>query len=336
METEVKTSESQPVQFSGNAKEYFGIWIINLLLTIVTFGVYSAWAKVRTRKYFYGNVTVAGSRFDYHADPKRILIGRAIMSVMGALYLFSGQISPFAPLVVLGVFSLVIPWIMVRAMIFNMTNTSLRNVRFGFKKDYKESYKTYIKAILISVFTFGLGAPYALYLHTNFRINRIRYGKNYFSYQGDWVRFYGAYAYMILFFILGSVAMGVCIAMKTPLMMIIGVVCLYAGIGFGMAYFRAAYINLLMNGTRFGEIRFSSRLKGSEVAALYVTNLIGCVLTLGMLIPWAMTRSLKYRLDCTNILGSTEMLQQVQATAQSEIDATGDAAVDFWDLDLGF
>jgi uncharacterized membrane protein YjgN (DUF898 family) len=33
----------QPLRFNGNGAEYFGIWIVNLLLTIVTLGIYSAW-----------------------------------------------------------------------------------------------------------------------------------------------------------------------------------------------------------------------------------------------------------------------------------------------------
>ena len=36
-----------PVRFVGTGSEYFRIWIVNLLLTIVTLGIYSAWAKVR-------------------------------------------------------------------------------------------------------------------------------------------------------------------------------------------------------------------------------------------------------------------------------------------------
>ena len=33
--------------FTGDGKEYFRIWVVNLLLTLATFGIYSAWAKVR-------------------------------------------------------------------------------------------------------------------------------------------------------------------------------------------------------------------------------------------------------------------------------------------------
>jgi len=46
----------QPVQrmpfvFTGNAGEYFGIWIVNPLLSIITFGIDSAWAKIRMARY---------------------------------------------------------------------------------------------------------------------------------------------------------------------------------------------------------------------------------------------------------------------------------------------
>src|ERR1041384_3817097 len=65
--------------FTGNASEYFGIWIVNVLLTIVTLGIYSAWAKVRRNRYFYGNTVIADRAFEYHATGKQIFIGRLIV-----------------------------------------------------------------------------------------------------------------------------------------------------------------------------------------------------------------------------------------------------------------
>ena len=66
-------SNLQDCIFEGSAREWFGIWIINPLLSIFTIGIYSAWAKVRTQKYFYGNTFVAGRSFDYHAAGGKIL-----------------------------------------------------------------------------------------------------------------------------------------------------------------------------------------------------------------------------------------------------------------------
>ena len=56
--------ESQRLTFTGSGGEYFKIWIVNLLLTIVTLGIYSAWAKVRRNEYFYRHTRLAGAGFD--------------------------------------------------------------------------------------------------------------------------------------------------------------------------------------------------------------------------------------------------------------------------------
>jgi uncharacterized membrane protein YjgN (DUF898 family) len=42
-----RAREGIPFEFRATGSEYFRIWIVNLLLTLVTLGVYSPWAKVR-------------------------------------------------------------------------------------------------------------------------------------------------------------------------------------------------------------------------------------------------------------------------------------------------
>ena len=46
------------VRFNGDGKEFFGIWIFNTLLSIVTLGIYSPWAKVQNTKYLYNNLSI--------------------------------------------------------------------------------------------------------------------------------------------------------------------------------------------------------------------------------------------------------------------------------------
>ena len=57
-----------PVEYTATAGEYFRIWIVNLALTIVTIGIYSAWAKVRKRRYFYAHTHIDGATVS-NADP---------------------------------------------------------------------------------------------------------------------------------------------------------------------------------------------------------------------------------------------------------------------------
>src|SRR3954469_3451477 len=83
-----------PFEFRGNGGEYFRIWIVNLLLTIVTFGIYSAWAKVRRLRYFYGNTYLDGHPFEFHGRPLAILKGRVIVFVAYLLFVFAAQVKP--------------------------------------------------------------------------------------------------------------------------------------------------------------------------------------------------------------------------------------------------
>ena len=74
-----------PFAFTGSTKEYFKIWIVNALLTIVTLGIYSAWAKVRNKRYLYNNTWVNGASFEYHGKPTKILQAYFIVLVGGSL-----------------------------------------------------------------------------------------------------------------------------------------------------------------------------------------------------------------------------------------------------------
>src|SRR5690349_16157554 len=83
-----------PFEFRATGAEYFRIWIVNLLLTIVTLGIYSAWAKVRRMRYFYGNTILDGHGFEYHAKPLQILKGRLIIVAAYVVFFFLTESMP--------------------------------------------------------------------------------------------------------------------------------------------------------------------------------------------------------------------------------------------------
>lgn len=141
-------------EFTGNALEYFRIWIVNILLTIATLGIYSAWAKVRNNRYFYGNTILDGSAFEYTADPVRILKGRLIAVALLILYQFAGVFSWQAGLAAALILMLVFPALVVMSMRFRMRYTSWRNIQFSFKPNFKRVYMLFGLPLLL--FTFVL------------------------------------------------------------------------------------------------------------------------------------------------------------------------------------
>lgn len=111
------------VEFDGRAGEWFGIWIVNLMLTIVTFGIYSAWAKVRRKKYFHQHTRIAGRSFDYHATGGQILVGRLIVLAGVIVYSLLAAMPVLAVVMPLLLIAL-IPFLAVRALRFNARMTS--------------------------------------------------------------------------------------------------------------------------------------------------------------------------------------------------------------------
>lgn len=140
---DVNPGETQRVEFSGKAGEWFGIWIVNLLLSIVTLGIYSAWAKVRTKKYFYNNTSIAGRNFDYHATGKQILIGRIIVAVGFIAFSLLSAVPVLNIIVILG-FLAALPWLIVKSLQFNARMSSFSNVRFNFIGKMGGAFMTYV------------------------------------------------------------------------------------------------------------------------------------------------------------------------------------------------
>src|SRR5579863_6261120 len=111
------------LEFRGSGGEYFRIWIVNLAFTIATVGIYSAWAKVRTMRYFRGNTFLAGHPFDYHASPFRILIGRVIAVSVLLGYGITARLHPLAAGAWIVFFVVIAPWLLVSSLRFNARNT---------------------------------------------------------------------------------------------------------------------------------------------------------------------------------------------------------------------
>ena len=128
-------------RFTGSGAEYFRIWIVNLLLTILTLGVYSAWAKVRRLQYFYRNTSLDGAVFDYHGNPKAILKGRVLALLLVAAYKIAFEVSGPAALAVALVLIAAVPWLLARSLRFKMINSSYRGLRFHFAGSAAQAYK---------------------------------------------------------------------------------------------------------------------------------------------------------------------------------------------------
>lgn len=194
---------AQPVRmtFSGKGRDYLSLWLSNWILTIVTLGIYSAWAKVRRLQYIHQNTQLAGSAFGFHGSAQAILFGRIIAVALLLLANLSGLFDSMSGVIVgtiSAVFSLVLylgyPWFINASLRFYSRNSSYRNVRFKFKGKLTKLYFIYIWGGLLTLFTAGLALPYLFYSLRRYHIQNNYWGNNKFAFTGKKRTFFAVYA----------------------------------------------------------------------------------------------------------------------------------------------
>jgi len=129
------------IRFSGSGSEYFRIWIVNLLLTLVTLTVYYPWAKVRRLRYFYGNTVIDGQPLGFHANPRKVLRGYLLVGLMLVLYSVASRVSAVGGLAAFVIVAAIWPALLKSTIQFRLANTSWRGLRLRFTGDLAGAYR---------------------------------------------------------------------------------------------------------------------------------------------------------------------------------------------------
>jgi uncharacterized membrane protein YjgN (DUF898 family) len=143
--------QSLDIRFTGSGSEYFRIWIVNLLLTVVTLSLYLPFAKARRLAYFQGNTLVGGHALGFHGDPWKMFRGYLLVLALGITYSVASRISPMAALVAVGALAAVWPALWRASLQFRTANTSWRGVRLRFTGSLNDAYNAMLPAFLPAV-----------------------------------------------------------------------------------------------------------------------------------------------------------------------------------------
>jgi len=339
---------SLPFRFSGKAEEFFRIWIVNLALTLVTFGVYSAWAKVRTERYFYGNTTVGGTPFEYLAEPIAILKGRAIAALLLLAYVGTAQVSPVLNLIVLIVLMLLFPWMLTRSLAFRARYSAWRSIRFGFDGSYGQAFKLYVLLPIASIFTLYLAFPWVVRRQTEWMASQHRYGGTRLAIAAETSQFYAIYllaavslvAAFFLVALVGSLLSATLSGVGSDadrlrvVVLLIGAAVYLGAFAVGV-YIRAATANVMWNSIEVAGCRFRSTISGWDMAWLFIGNTLAIIFTLGLAYPWARIRIAHYRAEHLEFLPSGDP-DRFFADAASSAPAFGSEAADLFDVDISW
>jgi len=350
--------------FSGSGAEYFRIWVVNLLLTVATLGIYSAWAKTRRLQYFYRNTHLAGASFDFLGKPTAILRGRLLAVVVLAAYHYAFGFSVTAGVVIVGVLLLGLPFMMRSALRFRLSNTWYRGLPFGFSGGLGKAYLAYLPPVALllvpgALIALGLdpklaGALFLLYLFfplmhgamKAYQHRHLMYGDQAADFPLSFARLAVPYLYA---FLMGLGALVAVIAVSAlsfsigkksgggaAVSLIIGIVLFYLSFLLIAPYVLVRMNNRAWSATSFPGIGIACRMTVRGYLKLQIVNVLLTVLTLGLFRPFAAVRTWRYRVEHLHIDAPAGFEQATAAAQRRPVAAAGDGVADFIGVDLSW
>jgi uncharacterized membrane protein YjgN (DUF898 family) len=334
-------------RFEGSGGEYFKIWIVNLALTIVTLGIFSAWAKVRNKRYFYGNTYVGDHNFDYHGLPLRILLGRLIAGGILLGYTATIHFMPAMTFVWALFFLFAIPWLVMSSLRFNARNSSYRNIRFNFTGTYGGAFGAYIGWPLLAAITLFTTYPLARRARDHYNVNNHIFGGKYFHAEIPGAAMYGIYVIAFLMFLGLLLVAGLLYAMlhlqpldpKNPAT-VVPLVLIFGGVYAFSLLFLTTFVgtkvfNLVARSTVLAErFQFESTMSPLYMTWLMFSNLLLTLATLGLFYPWAKVSVARYHAERLAVSGPADMDGFMSDLVAGQ-GAIGEEIASFFDIDIG-
>ncbi|HAD07978.1 MAG TPA: DUF898 domain-containing protein [Porticoccaceae bacterium] len=345
------TQSDQPVnerqaaiEFSATPWAYTKFWLVNLLLTIATLGIYGAWAKVRNNQYLYGHTNVEGHRLQYLATPKQILIGRLIALGVLLVFVIISAVSPvFAGLLYLALIPLM-PWLIMQGLKFTYRNTTYRNVRFDFKGSYLGSCFHFILLPIVAMFTFYLALPWVIKKIHQYMFGNCVYGGRELELNTQTGQYYkAALAVMGIsvaaaLFVIGTMA-GLFTAMEnpenaSPFAFVPLILVIYFFMFLTQSVFNAMIRNHIVGNLKAeGVARFDSRITVGGYLGMTLLNAVLILFTLGLAYPATKVLKLRYLAANTTVY-LTPQIDHMVNQVEGNDEAFGEEAAGLFDTDL--
>jgi uncharacterized membrane protein YjgN (DUF898 family) len=316
--TDSEADEERRLIFAGSAGTLFGIHIVNVLLTVLTLGIYYCWAKVRVRSYLLSQTVFEGDRFAYHGTGRELLNGTFKAGlVFGAVSVLfnAGPMLPGGTPVRIGAILvgyigllLLIPVATVGARRYRLSRTSWRNIRFSFQGPVTAFIKLFVGGMLLTGLTLGLYYPFFATARHGFLVAHSQFGDRSFAFDGRGRDLFGPFLLTLL--------------LTVPTL------------GLAWFWFWARRTRYYWEHTSFDAARFVSTVTGLRLFGLHLVNLVSLILTFGLAWPWVTVRTLRFEFANLSLLGALE-LESVQQDVQTAT-ATGDSLGQFLEVDTGF
>lgn len=325
-------SEMHRVHFTGSGREYFKIWIVNLLLGILTFGMYAPWARLRRLQYFHRNTQLAGTAFDFDGKPWTAFRNRLLVLAMLGACVAAFHFSTGAGTALFLASLLLVPFLLREALRWRVEGVRYRGAQPGFTGSLGGAYAAWLPplaiflvpaaiavaeppiAILLAVIPYWLGWPLMRRAIKRYQHGHLQWGARAANFGVSRRRFYLPYLQMIALLFLALANAYAILVLATVVSSKLGgsiyeaslrshatlsagllaafIIYLFAGPGL-----QVWTGNLAWSATTLPGIRIASDMRPGAWLRLQLINAILTLLSLGLYRPFAVVRAYRHRME---------------------------------------
>ena len=320
----------QALEYDGRIGELYGIFVVNLLLTIITIGIYRFWAITRWRRYFWSHMTFQDDRFEYTGRGGELFLGFLMaFGILAGLSIAAGLLSYVLRRVhpVLGFLPMLALYLTIfilgaaarfSAQRYRLSRTLWCGIRGGMQGSaLAYGVRSFLYTLLLPLTLLQL-LPWTQIRLAEQGINASRLGSAAFSFSGRARAVYLPYlvtflAITLLFAAIAAVVwaviapgiipfvgrnssdprLAIAIQRAAPVV-IIGVIAFGMGVGLIGCWYSALFTRHIVDNTRLDTLPLHSTVTGRALLWLYVSNGLIAVVTLGLGLPIVLHRSMRF------------------------------------------
>ena len=300
--------------FDGTWREFAPIAFTNLLLTIVTLGIYRFWATARERRYLWSRSRFVDERLEWAGTGLELFIGALLALVLFFVPYFAAfQIAQALTLrghEAIGVAIVIVALVYLfyiyglaryRALRYRLSRTRWRGIRGGSDDPGFTYGLTYMWKTVAGTLPAGLLIPWSMTSLWNDRWNRLSFGPSRFEANADssglFARFLLFYASPIIIMILGAMGafvFGGVAALSggfgpgSPNPVILFLIVIFFFLGFYLAFgliamaFYAKFFRDAVGATRWNTVEFEFNARTKDWIVLLLGDIGLVIVTLGV------------------------------------------------------
>lgn len=344
--------------YDGTLGDLYRIFFRNLLLQIVTLGIFRFWATTNNRRYVWSHMRFQGERFEYTGTGGELFKGFLLAIVVvfsaafvaGALSVVLRMVTKSAALGALPVVALYLLIVVLAAGAFfgaqryRLSRTRWCGIRGGMTGSALGYGVRVLLYALMCVVTLGQMTSWASMRLAERRINASSFGSLAFRFKGRARAVYGLFlvtfvgvvvlfAVLFMVFLKGALASmhvghaaGAGTALPLPalgsLFLFSALFCI--GTMLMRGFYVAALTRHVMGNTSLGsQLRFGSSVSVARLLGLQCGNLAIVVFTLGLGAPIVLHRQMRFAADTLQVSGHLDPHMLGQSTVAAPLTGEG-------------